>query len=250
MNGVASNDSDGDDVLNDVDLCPGTVADTFEQWNGSQGRYMWNDTAWVSSGKGAKGFNPDMAYTYGCSGTQILDAMSEATGEDFGGHYKFGPSKSILEAWNAGEYHLGFVKVETLGVTGESNTVITTSFDTKVDTAYKLVASGTYKFADWAGAGIADASCSQRLPMLFAPNTEIAWVPGSLLYAPYTNYLELWVDGATANWGPCNEVDHTYTKEFVGTGSPFSFNIVDNAYGDNFGGLSVDVYEDTWVNLW
>ena len=93
-------DSDADGVLDVVDLCFDTVADDFTDWGRSNGRYRWDGFEWLATEKGAKGFMPDMEYTYGCSGTQILDGFYEATGEYFAGHYKHGLTKSVLQAWH------------------------------------------------------------------------------------------------------------------------------------------------------
>lgn len=93
-------DTDGDTIPDGIDLCFGTVADEPTDWERSQGRYMWSGTEWLATEKGSKDFMPDMDYTYGCSATQILDGLYEATGMYYGGHYKHGISKSVLEYWH------------------------------------------------------------------------------------------------------------------------------------------------------
>lgn len=103
-------DSDGDCYPDDQDLCLETAGDEPTRRLGVN-RWIYNeDGEWEKGPKKGKGkgpaFEPDIWYTYGCSCEQILDAMSEATGGKFKGHYKFGCSKSILEEWNSGVYVL------------------------------------------------------------------------------------------------------------------------------------------------
>lgn len=108
--GAHCGDADNDCYPDDEDLCPGTGADEPDVRLGVN-RWIYNDEgAWEKglikgNGKGPD-FEPDIWYTYGCSCEQILDAMAEATGSNFNGHYKFGCSKSILEDWNSGVYIL------------------------------------------------------------------------------------------------------------------------------------------------
>ena len=98
----AEGDSDKDGVCDSEDLCFETEPDAI---SGTQrtNRWIW-DGIWktvVSKGKGPA-FAPDLDYTYGCSCIQILDEMKDMTGSNFGGHYKHGCSKSVLEDWNRG----------------------------------------------------------------------------------------------------------------------------------------------------
>ena len=244
----ATNDDDGDDVLNGEDKCNAEPSDdNFDQWGESQGRYQWNGTTWKSSSKGAKGFTPTMELTYGCTGKQILDAMSAATGLDFGGHYKFGVTKSILEAWNAGEYHVGPTFVENVEVLGTGETAESdTSLQLGVD--YFLEASGTYRFANWGSYGIADAEWAYR-DATHAPGGIAGWVKGEGYYASACG-LDVQVDGSCVDWGDPVSPTNEYSIDYVGTGGQVSFYIYDSSYVDNSGSISVNIFEDLWVDLW
>jgi len=97
-NDLSTTDSDGDGVSDCYDLCPETTEDILLEDLGTN-RYMWDGTKWITvspKGKG-NGFMPTMEKTNGCSCTQILDILSEETGDQMEGHYKFGCSKSIFE---------------------------------------------------------------------------------------------------------------------------------------------------------
>lgn len=94
-------DSDDDGVDNAVDLCPGTVADTFSDFGRAKGQWQYNGTLWESSGKGDPNYQVDMVYTHGCSGSQILEQLMATTGEDYGGSFKHGLSKGLIEEWLA-----------------------------------------------------------------------------------------------------------------------------------------------------
>lgn len=133
------------------------------------------------------------------------------------------------------EFEIG-IKVSSKGELKFSEKIL------EQDKTYLIKASETYRFANWVEAGIADASCSLRLPNILAPNTETDWVLGSDLDSPYENYLELFINGNPAGWGGCNE-EHIYMKQFVGEGNKIKFNIKDNVYGDNYGDLNVDIYQ-------
>ncbi|HIH97277.1 MAG TPA: hypothetical protein HA348_07395 [Thermoplasmata archaeon] len=103
---------------------------------------------------------------------------------------------------------------------------------------YRLDASGTYRFANWGVAGIADAKYSLRSSVPGSP-----WTSGDDLPTPWENYLELWVNGSSQAWEDFNPA-HTYSMEYDGDESPVCFSIIDSAYGDNSGSLTVDIY---WI---
>jgi hypothetical protein len=109
---------------------------------------------------------------------------------------------------------------------------------------YLVQASGTYKFANWTDAGIADAMYSLRLPGYNNPDSTPKWIDGVVFASPKTNWLKLWVNGATVNWGMFN-LAHMYTASMVGTGTTASFKILDDYYNDNAGSLSVTIYSCT-----
>jgi len=110
---------------------------------------------------------------------------------------------------------------------------------------YRLDVSGTYIFAPgWLpSAGIADAKYSLRAVGSFNPGPGPQWISGDDLVG-YENYLELLVDGDPQAWGALNLPDHTYSTEYTGDGTSVCFSIIDSAYGDNSGSLSVNIY---WV---
>jgi hypothetical protein len=236
-------DEDEDGVEDGDDRCPtgGVAPDAFTAWEGSQGRYMWNGSKWVATKKGAKGFTPSMEYTYGCTGRQILDAMSDATGLDFGGHYKFGLSKSILEDWHRGTYHVGRTFVETVTVPATSETSVSSIATLESGTDYFLKAYGT---AD-AGDGITfDADYSFRVP------TSLTWTDAVSTYESYGDtLLDLYVDGVSFNWG-LYAASHEYEVTYPGTGDKLELLINDVYHVNNVGSLSVDIIEDKWVDLW
>jgi hypothetical protein len=51
----------------------------------------------------------------------------------------------------------------------------------------------------------------------------------------------LGINGVSPDWGPYNS-SHEYKAVFYGTGGPTDFRILDDAYGDNAGGLNVTLY--------
>lgn len=111
---------------------------------------------------------------------------------------------------------------------------------------YEFEASGTYRFVNWPAypeTGIADARASYRIPGSYNNSGVIAWVDGSLLPAPYQYYLQIWVNGNPFVWGTAYSESHIYTSSFTGAGSVVNFKIVDNAYGDNSGYLTVKIYK-------
>ncbi|MGH2483718.1 MAG: hypothetical protein ACRDE9_04605, partial [Candidatus Limnocylindria bacterium] len=85
-------DEDLDGVIDAIDVCPGTVADTFPQL--MDNRYSYDGTALVS----ALASNPPhtIQETGGCSASQIIAAMGLS-----GAHERFGLLRSKLEAWIA-----------------------------------------------------------------------------------------------------------------------------------------------------
>jgi hypothetical protein len=101
---IINPDEDGDGVLNEDDLCPGTMTDEPYVKLGVN-RHIWNGDEFVTLVPAGRGqfieVSSDFTIedTQGCSCEQILDQMSEELGEDFEGHYKFGCSKSVIEAW-------------------------------------------------------------------------------------------------------------------------------------------------------
>ncbi|MEM5774664.1 MAG: hypothetical protein AAGU05_06640, partial [Anaerolineaceae bacterium] len=131
--------------------------------------------------------------------------------------------------------------VPSNGVTVTSTAVLVSGV------SYELEASGTYKFVNWATAtipdlGYADARFSYRIPSSYNSTGSPAWIDGANLIPGYPNYLQIWVNGNSFTWGTGYSETHTYVSNFTGQGSTVSFKIVDNAYGDNVGSLTVKIY--------
>jgi hypothetical protein len=243
-------DNDFDGVLED-DYCPGTVADEPTEGLGVN-RHIWKGefdnyfTTMPSGKKDERSPEPSQFSidgTHGCSCEQILDSMAATTGFDFEGHYKFGCSKSIIEDWIANEYYL-----ETVNVSSDE-TVVSAVSTIDSDETYILEASGTYKYASWAGDPVADAKCSWRGTADPLGLSE-QWVSGDNLPAPYTNYLEVKVNGGVVDWGVtsgiCNDTDNQYSMEYTGA-DHLDFSIYDGgAIGDNEGSIQVDIFVKLW----
>jgi len=245
---VDSCDEDGDGVNDGDDMCPETIADGWTEELGIN-RWMWDGEWQTEAPDKKKGNGPDFApsieYTYGCSCEQILDKMVEVTGFDFGGHYKFGCSKSILEDWNRGNYHVGPTFIETVEVLAvkSSPTPSTNILESSKD--YFLEAHGT-AWACQAG------SCNIEFDAEYSNSDgDLTWDDG--VAPPYNSYgpnlLDLEVDGNFVDWG-AYDVSHVYQIPYAGTGSLLSLLIYDIYYPNNTGSLFVDLIEDKWVDLW
>ena len=143
-------------------------------------------------------------------------------------------------------YKIQPVLIETIYVPSDGSVASSAALTNGI--GYELRASGTYRFANWGDAGIADAQCSLRPPgesYSFHDEAVDIWVNGDVLPVPYENFLEVWIDGATVDWSPntCEESEHLYTLEVDGDGSVVEFRIEDNAYGDNSDGdLQVEIW--------
>ncbi|MFH1229303.1 MAG: hypothetical protein V1678_02665 [Candidatus Aenigmatarchaeota archaeon] len=250
-------DCDKDSVPNENDLCLETQADSKANMPGlslGTNRWVWNVDSWKTTPPKGKTtppdwdpkFKPTMTYTYGCSCKQILDRMSETTGFDFGGHYKYGCSKSILQDWNRGTYYVGPTFVETVVVPANDADGVESLMTLDLGKDYFLKAYGTAFACNQPGCVINfDAEYSTS-------DLGLTWVDG--VAAPYDSYgldlLDLKVDGAFVNWGAYNST-HVYTIPKTGTGNVlFVVNDLAGSYFNNDGILSIDIIEDKWVNLW
>lgn len=262
-----NSDCDGDDVPNEKDICAGTSFDVDVPSGGlGVNRHVFLDdedgfaplfTTLIPGSKGAKtkaASEFSLDETQGCSCTQILERLEEATGFDFEGHRKFGCSKSVIEDWIGGWYQVDSVAVNTSTAVPTASNIITDS-----DEEYKVVGSGTYVYwptcpyapadagyDDYLAAGsncVADATFSLRPASSFGPG----WVDGADLPNPWENYLELWIDGGPVDWGNVFNPGHVYETEVSGTGAPFEFSIADSGYGDNsVGNLVADIFVKLW----
>ncbi|MBT8360378.1 MAG: hypothetical protein KJO32_05440 [Deltaproteobacteria bacterium] len=92
-----SNDSDDDGVLDDDDICPGTVVPESAPTSGrlGNGRYalMEPGTTVFTGGKAAR-VEYSTADTGGCSCTQIIALLELGAG-----HLRFGCSNSVMQEW-------------------------------------------------------------------------------------------------------------------------------------------------------
>ncbi len=132
--------------------------------------------------------------------------------------------------------------METIEVLPSGNLLFSSSV-LEIGKNYILEVSGTYTY--WStltpDAGIADAKFSLRPQESFNPGPGPQWMSGDVLPSPWTNYLELLVNGVAVEWGEFS-TEHTYAVIIPGTGATVSFSILDDGYRDNSGSLQVDIY--------
>lgn len=117
---------------------------------------------------------------------------------------------------------------------------------------YELKASGVYKYGNFGAfpLGYADAKYSNRPASV--PPYLTGWVDGADLWADPLKCYGLQVtifDGNTdkpllpVGWiEPYND-SHIYTATFTGTGAPLGLFIWDDQYGDNVGGITVEIWK-------
>lgn len=93
---ACDSDPDGDGVT-DGDVCEYTTPDSFQ--SGPKNRWSLGEGGqWMKSGEYAELTATD---TYGCSGAQIVDQMTEEIGGEFKGLKKFGLTNGVLIVWLA-----------------------------------------------------------------------------------------------------------------------------------------------------
>ena len=157
----------------------------------------------------------------------------------------WGDGDRFVDKGNWATYFSYDVLLETITV-NSNGYKICSSVSLQEDKEYILKASGTYTFAPgWLpDAGIADAKYSLRKPGFDNPGPVPDWISGDALASPWTNYLELQVDSIPQDWGSLNSPAHTYSTDYTGDGTSVCFSILDSAYGDNSGFLTVDIY---WI---
>jgi len=239
-------DNDNDDVSNTGDFCPNTpeVAETFSSPYGVH-RWYWDGQEWKQqSNKQVKGNHDPISIedTYGCSCNQILNVLNSAGLGEFGGHYKFGCSTSILEDFNKdlgdgdldGKYFVETVSVPANKATSTlSNNILVNGIN------YILKAYGTALACNQPGCVISfDADYSTS-------DAGLNWVDG--VAPPYAIYgpdlLDLKVDNGFVNWGVYS-ASHEYEIPYIGTGNPLILFINDLAgsHFNNSGSLFVDIF--------
>lgn len=139
--------------------------------------------------------------------------------------------------------HVGSVTVPADGAVHVSDSLASGS--------YVFIANGTYSYRPSdPNATDADAAFSKRQAGeagYYTGNTLGAYAPwanGNTFAAPWTGYLSLLVGGQTVhNWGDIFNTNHRYAQAYATAGGPVDFRILDSAYGDNSGILTVDIYE-------
>lgn len=259
---VCDTDDDNDEVGDGDDECEKTKADakpngdktydvTYfadeqanplydEKWG--QNRWLWTgigeENGWRQKFSNSKGttYKSGDQDTYGCSCLQILDMLKDEGLGNFGGHYKFGCSNSVVEDFSNnmkdgeldGRYFIENLKIPAIGTEMKSTEPLMSGVD------YLLKASGTAN----AGDGIEfDAKYSFK-----TGSTE--WTDAVLGYQSLgTELLDLFVDGDSVNWGSYNS-EHKYKYEMEGNGEKAAFKIYDTYPSNNSGNLYVDIYAE------
>lgn len=238
-------DADDDGVEDGDDLCEDTEADVITGTLGVN-RWMWDGNSW-EVGKTKKGtWNGktfDISDIFGCGCIQILEMVSGEVGGDFGGHYKYGCSQSVLEDFALdyedgeidGRQFIETVEVDSANIDGEDSVNALLS-----GKQYYFDASGTWTNRP-----------GETVDSKFV--TMDGW--GSWTDAPDGGYpddlLELQVADAFVDWGAFDS-GHQYSLLYaplvdgilnfrvfdgdVGTNTPNP-----GWYGDNIGVLSVDI---------
>jgi len=231
---IVHNDSDGDGVVDSIDLCLDTTVDNPERGLGTN-RWMWDDNKWFTHDP--KGRGPEKDYTIedtmGCSCKQILDSMKKSIEFEFGGHYKFGCSSSILDDWMSGYYH-----VDSVEVPADATGAVETEYVLKSSESYKLVASGVANAGD-----TIDFDAKYSITNRISGDGWTDEVSGYNSYGP--TLLDLFVEGSSVDWGAYNE-DHIYEYEMPGVDTPVSFLVYDIYPINNVGSLNVDVFVELW----
>ena len=154
---------------------------------------------------------------------------------------KIDVNSTPLPGWNVG---LLGSKIDTYTVPVNNTSVSTTNLPAG---DYALLAHGTYRFANWGDAGIADAGYSLRIPgQSYSAHTNPydTWVSGDELNTP--GALEIQVNGNNVDWGLFSDA-HEYLYSLSShPGGPLSFRIYDNVISDNLNSvtnpLSVSVH--------
>ena len=237
------NDVDMDSVKDDMDKCPGTTFDTPDEEKLGVNRHIWDGefgyhfTTMASGKKDTRSETSSrfsLVDTYGCSCEQILDEMKDATGFEFGGHYKYGCSKSIIEDWMAGEYY-----VETVEVLATSSTPVSSVTMLEAGKDYFLKAYGMVNAGD-----TIDFDAKYSITNRITGDTWTDTVSGYVSYGAIL--LDLFVDSINVDWGSLDETNHTYQIPYAGNGSTVSFLIYDICYPNNIGSLFVDIFVKLW----
>lgn len=260
-------DYDGDNVENEKDLCDWTLADAslnletednlldykatnFDDYNDlfvdwGQNRWLWTEDRWkqkFSNPKKGTNYKSGTQETYGCSCLQILGMLKEEGLGNFGGHYKFGCSSSVVEDFSK-DMNDGVLDGRYL--IEEAITVPASGGEKK--STYPLVSGINYILKAYNTADAQkqtphiwfDAECSNNVGI------SSNWVDGVEGYSSYgLDLLDLKVNGNFVDWGACDSINHTYYQNLVGDGNLLKLNIYDVYYPNNEGSLYVDIYAE------
>lgn len=237
---VVPPDADDDGVLNEQDLCENTDLDD-EQFSDPWGVHRWHYDGSVliqQPNKKNKGTQEpkSMEFTYGCSCYQILEKLNDAGLGQFGGHYKFGCSTSIIEEFNK-DMNDGILDgryfIESVAVPASKSTDTMSQYPLMDGLTYYLKASGTA----FAGDSIEFDARYARRPYA----TSTTWTDTVPNYVSYgVTLLDLLFNGSTP-WGDYND-SHEYEYMTIGDGNNATFKIYDIYYPNNTGALTVDIY--------
>ena len=181
--------------------------------------------------------------------------QAELESDELDGWLKFGNARysdvTVCKVNEANDPLSGW----TVGILGSKIDTYTVPVNnTSVSTAnllagdYALLAHGTYRFANWGDAGIADAGYSLRIPgQSYSAHTNPydTWVSGDELNTP--GALEIQVNGNNVDWEPFSAVHEYLFSLNSHPGGSLSFRIYDNVISDNINSvtdpLSVSVHQ-------
>jgi len=179
--------------------------------------------------------------------TYIIDGYKW---NDENGDGEWGEGEDGVPEWGIVVRPMDIRPFETLYVPAQDAVVSTTGTLT-AGRIYLVEASGTYRFGNWGEYGIADTEWAYRNDAWTDnPLLPHGWTKGEYTYsgAPNAVGLDLQIDSQNIEWGSFNE-DHLYKTIVIGDGTGLDFFIKDSAYGDNEGGLDVEIYDVTdYVN--
>jgi hypothetical protein len=128
------------------------------------------------------------------------------------------------------------VLVEPFGTAAYTPIPTFSNIDLLAGKNYKLVASGTYRFANWGEYGIADAAWNAR-SAAYAPGGVAGW------YQQASKRLQVWINGGPVAWQPATfNPLHVYSLMVQGDDDRLEFTISDDQYSDNTGFITVDIF--------
>jgi len=250
---VCDRDNDNDGVENEIDFCGSTSLPTLDsslQFTAQWGVHRWHYDGlnWIQqpNPKGKlSGQTFNIQDTYGCSCYDILEKLKSAGLGQFGGHYKYGCSSSILS-----DFHLDLSD----GVLDGSYLIDTVTVNSKliggVNSVVNLVSDMNYRF-DVTGTWTNRAGETVDAKYTTMNN----W--GSYVDAPAGGFpnelLDLQINNGFVDWGTYSAA-HKYSRAFAGNGSTVNFRVFDGDvatntpnpgwYGDNNGSLTVNIYAE------